>query len=110
MSARPSRTGAASLTIVYWRDIPAEILLRCGRERSRGELSPRFAAAIDRAAMGGQARDDDAYLAGWRRGDPRPVAGEPARAAQATAAEIEAAYPPERLDGLIRNGGHDHVA
>lgn len=110
MNARAAKTAAARLTIVYWRDIPAEILVRCGPERSRGALPPRFAAAIDMAAMGGGARDDDTYLAGWRRGGPTRVSGDPAAAARATADEIDAAYPPERLDGLVRNKGHEHAA
>lgn len=110
MRTRAAKSDTANLTIVYWRDIPAEILVRQGRARSRGQLTERFAAAIDMAAMKGNARDSDAYLAGWRRSDPRRVAGDPADAARATADEIEIAYPPERLRHLVSNGGNDNAA
>ncbi len=109
MRARSVKTGAANLTIVFWRDIPAEILVRRGRDRSRGELGARFAAAIDMAAMNGNARDSDAYLAGWRRSDPRPITGDPADAARAAADEIEVTYPAERLRLLVNNGGNENA-
>ena len=61
----------AHLVIVYWRDIPAQVIAETGRGRKRQsakvELPERFAVAIDRAAMRGGARDTEAYLAAWRR-------------------------------------------
>lgn len=36
---------------VFWRDIPAQVLVKRGRERGKTILSHRFQAAIDRAAM-----------------------------------------------------------
>ena len=45
----------ASLTVIYWRDIPAQIVAETGRGRNRQqakiELHRRFALAIDEAAM-----------------------------------------------------------
>ena len=39
------------LTIIYWRDIPAQVVGQQGRKRYKQVLEGRFAVAIDRAAM-----------------------------------------------------------
>lgn len=90
----------AGVTIVYWRDIPAQLIAGRGRTAEKLELPPRFLAAIDRAAMRGGARDADAYLAAWRR---TPAEGDLAT----LAARIEAEYDQSRLDALALAGGHD---
>lgn len=38
------------LKIVYWRDIPGQVVIREGRRNTRLRLSPRFSKAIERAA------------------------------------------------------------
>ena len=40
----------ASLTIISWRDIPAQVVVKRGRETAKVQLSPRFQEAVDRAA------------------------------------------------------------
>ena len=94
------------VTVVYWRDIPAQVIGRDGRAKVKKELAPRFAKAIDRAAMRAGKGSSDAYIAEWRReptlletdGDLREIAdGEIAR--------LEAEYPDERLRQMIRNHG-----
>ena len=60
----------ASLTILYWRDIPSQVIVKAGRSAAKRELSERFIRAIDAAAMHAGAKSDDAYLAEWRRGEP----------------------------------------
>jgi len=62
----------AQRIIVYWRDIPAQVIVRQGRRAERRELPERFIQAIDAAAMAVGARDSDAYLSQWRRGAPVP--------------------------------------
>ena len=52
---------------VYWRDIPAQVLIKRGRDRGKHLLSHRFQAAIDRAAMKAGKGGSDAYLEEWRR-------------------------------------------
>ncbi|WP_333830004.1 virulence factor [Pararhodobacter sp.] len=98
------------VTIVYWRDIPAQIIVGKGRRSARVQLSERFEQAIDRAAMKGGARDADAYLAEWRKADPYDVAGEAEEVARAEAARLEAAYDTGRLKALIANDGRDDRA
>ncbi|MEL6680807.1 MAG: virulence factor, partial [Pseudomonadota bacterium] len=64
------------VTVVYWRDIPAQVIVGKGRRGSKVPLPERFEQAIDRCAMKVGARDSDAYLSEWRKGDPYPVEGE----------------------------------
>jgi hypothetical protein len=93
------------VTIVYWRDIPAQVIVGKGRKGAKVQLPERFEQAIDRAAMKSGARDTDAYLAEWRKGDPVEMAGEPEALAAEVAARLEADHGPERLKALIDNGG-----
>ncbi len=93
------------LTIVYWRDIPAQVIVGRGRRGAKIQLPERFEQAIDRAAMASGARGTDAYLAEWRRADPVETEGDPAEIAAAEAARLERDYDEERLRSLVRNGG-----
>jgi hypothetical protein len=95
----------ASLTIVYWRDIPAQVIAKEGRVAEKIQLPERFQVAIDQAAMRGGARETDAYLAEWRRGDPEPCGDDLAAVAAEAAARIETEYGDERLRLLVRAGG-----
>lgn len=95
----------ASCEVVFWRDIPAQVRARAGRERSSHPLSDRFQQAIDEAAMRAGKTGSDGYLEEWRTADPVEREGDPEEAAAALAAEIEKAYPPSRLQQLAANGG-----
>lgn len=95
------------VTIVFWRDIPAQVIVGKGRRGSKIQLSERFEQAIDRAAMKVGAKDADAYLAEWRKADPFDVAGEQEEVARAEAARLEAEYDTARLKALIANDGWD---
>ncbi len=53
--------------LLYWRDIPSQVIIKKRRERSTVQLSPRFQDAIDRAAMRAGKGGSDAYMADWRR-------------------------------------------
>jgi hypothetical protein len=93
------------VTIVYWRDIPAQIIVGKGRRGSKVQLSERFEQAIDRAAMKTGAAGTDEYLAEWRKAPPYEAEGEPEDVAAREAARIEADYDKPRLMALIDNGG-----
>ena len=93
------------VTIVYWRDIPAQVIVGSGRRATKIQLSERFEQAIDRAAMKSNARDTDAYLSEWRKAAPYPVEGDAAEVAAAETARIEAHYDTARLKALIDNHG-----
>jgi len=93
------------VTIVYWRDIPAQVIVGKGRRGTKRPLPERFEQAIDRAAMKGGARETDAYLEEWRKAAPFEVAGEPEAVAEAEATRIEHDYNDARLKALIDNAG-----
>ena len=93
------------ITVVYWRDIPAQVLCGPGRRGAKVQLSERFEQAIDRAAMKSGATGTDAYLADWRKAPGGAEEGDPAEAAAAAAARIEADYDQARLKALIDNDG-----
>ncbi len=97
----------AELTVVYWRDIPAQVIAKAGRKAAKRQLSDRFEKAIDRAAMRGKAADADSYLAEWRRGDPQPCGPDLDAEADAIAGRIEADYDEDRLSRLIAAGGRE---
>ncbi|MDZ7709177.1 MAG: virulence factor [Roseovarius sp.] len=93
------------VTIVYWRDIPAQVIVGKGRRGSKVQLPERFEQAIDRAAMKTGAGGTDDYLAQWRKADPYPVEGEAGEVAQSEAARLDTLYDTERLKALIANDG-----
>ncbi len=95
----------AKLTVVYWRDIPAQVIVKQGRTSAKRQLPERFEQAIDRCAMKVGARDADAYLAEWRRGEPVPVEGDLEEVVAAEAARLETEFDVERIKALIANDG-----
>jgi hypothetical protein len=95
----------ASLSIISWRDIPAQVVVRHGRVTAKVQLSARFQEAVDRAAMRAGRGSSDAYLADWKRSDARPCGEDLQAEAAAEAARIEAAYTDEALEALIRSKG-----
>jgi hypothetical protein len=64
----------AKLIVISWRDVPAQVLVKQGRETAKVQLSHRFQEAVDRAAMRAGKSGSDAYLADWKRSEPRAAA------------------------------------
>jgi len=95
----------AKKIIIYWRDIPSQVLLQSGRTRHKVQLSQRFQEAIDRAAMRAGKGSSDAYLAEWRREASNVEGGDLEKLAADEAARLEEAYDDERLLALIRAHG-----
>jgi len=93
------------VTIVYWRDIPAQVIVGKGRRGSKAALPERFEKAIDRAAMKVGAADTDAYLSEWRKADAYAVEGEAADIATAEAERLDKEFDQDRLKALIANDG-----
>lgn len=95
----------AKLIVISWRDIPAQVLVKLGRETAKVQLSRRFQEAIDRAAMrAGKASSGD-YLADWKRSEPRRCGDDTHEQAAAEAKNIEARYSDADLLRLIRAHG-----
>lgn len=99
----------AEVTIVYWRDIPAQVIVGKGRGGSKVKLSERFEQAIDRCAMKLGLKDADAYLGEWRKAPAFTVDGDPAEVAASEAARIEDTYTSDRLKSLINAEGREPV-
>ncbi len=96
----------ATLTIVYWRDIPSQVIAKRGRrDQVKVMLPDRFQEAIDTAAMRGGGRDTDSYLADWRKSEPEECGDDLRAAAEARAADLITDYDGGRLKDLVKNGG-----
>lgn len=95
----------AELTILYWRDIPAQVIARAGRRTAKRQLPERFEQAIDRAAMRAKATSGDAYLEAWRKSDPSPCPDDLEAAVEGAAQALDAAFPAETLRAYVANGG-----
>lgn len=97
-------TMAAKLITVYWRDIPAQVIARKGRESAKAILSARFQEAIDRAAMRAGKGGSDAYLADWRR-ESAPCGDDIEAESNAAIEALESAYTDADLDALAKARG-----
>lgn len=96
----------AQVVTVYWRDIPAQVIVGKGRRAAKAQLPERFEQAIDRCAMKVGAKDDDAYLAEWRKAPPVEVEGvDDQTVAAAEAARLDKEYDQDRIRALIANDG-----
>jgi hypothetical protein len=95
------------LTIVYWRDIPSQVIAKAGRANEKRMLPDRFQEAIDMAAMRDDASSTEDYLADWRRAEPVACGDDLVQEADRAAAEIDAQFDKDRLKALIANGGRE---
>jgi cvfA/B/C family virulence factor len=95
------------VTIVYWRDIPAQVIVGKGRRAAKVQLPERFEQAIDRCAMKVGAKDADAYLADWRKAVPFAMDGDATEIATAEAARLDKDYDQDRIKVLIANEGNN---
>jgi len=95
-------------TIIYWRDIPSQVVVQKGRKREKAllSLSSRFQEAIDRAAMRAGKGSSNAYLEQWRR-EASSVASTDGllQLAEEESSRIEAAFSDDDLQQLVRNRG-----
>ncbi len=94
----------AKLISIFWRDIPAQVIGRIGRRNHKQVLAPRFAKAIDRAAMRAGRGSSDAYLADWCR-ESEEVSGDIEQLVSARVAELERRFPEPWLEAVVKAGG-----
>lgn len=94
----------AKLITVYWRDIPAQVIAKKGRESAKVQLSERFQVAIDRAAMRAGKGSSDHYLEDWRR-EAQECDDNLKQAAQQQATQLEARYSDALLEKIVKAGG-----
>lgn len=92
--------------LIYWRDIPAQVIVQRGRKREKAQMSQRFHEAIDRAAMRAGKGGSDAYIAEWRReASTLDTDTDLRELAAAEVSRFESEFSDERLLQLIRNHG-----
>ena len=95
----------ADVFVVYWRDIPAQVIVGKGRKSAKVQLPERFEQAIDRTAMKTGAADTESYLADWRKAPAYQVEGDQADVAQSEADRIDTEYDQTKIKELISNNG-----
>ncbi len=95
----------AKLSVVYWRDIPAQVIVKAGRRQARRQLADRFQEAIDEAAMRADLYGTDEYLNEWRRADPVDCGDDIEAEADAASARLEAEFDEKNLAALMMAGG-----
>lgn len=100
---------AATLTVIWWRDIPAQVIAKDRRQAHKVVLHPRFQVAIDKAAMKADKKSASDYIGEWRR-EARPCDDDLRAAAEAEAARLEAEYTKQVLARLVASGGVAAVA
>jgi len=94
----------AALTVIWWRDIPAQVIAKDARRSSKVVLHPRFQVAIDKAAVKAGRREMDPYIAEWRK-TQRSCGDDLEAEVAAEAARLEHEYPREVLARLVAAGG-----
>ena len=91
----------ATYQIMYWHDIPRQIKAKDQTGTVKRGLPPRFQKAIDSAALAARKTDHDAYLNGWKWGPKEERSGRAVDVAEALLAELDEAYPKDRLREMI---------
>ena len=94
----------SNLTIVFWRDIPAQLLIGSGRKATKLKLSEKFEKAIDRCAMKVGAEDSQSYLDDWQK-KTVPLDPTNTNSIELEAEKMEKYYTTEKLKALILNDG-----
>jgi hypothetical protein len=98
----------AQLKIVYWRDIPGQVVIRKGGRSTRIRLSTRFMKAIERAGYRLKKKQQDALFEPWH--DVRqPFEGDVGLQARQLVRQLEERYTEEVLETLIRASGVDET-
>lgn len=94
-------------TIIYWRDIPTQVVVGGRRRGTKRMLADRFMVAVDKAADAAGLTNEDAYLAEWRSVKIAAPEDDDKATAEAIAARLEDEYPATRLAALARQGGRE---
>ncbi|CAN5718454.1 virulence factor [soil metagenome] len=94
----------ATLTVILWRDIPAQVVGRDGRRTSKIVLHQRFQIAIDKAASRAGKRAYNDYIEEWRK--VQSACGDDIEAeVRAESDRLEDEFTKHRLAELIMSGG-----
>ena len=94
----------STLSTIWWRDIPAQVVAKDARRSSKVVLHPRFQVAIDKAANRAGMREYNSYIGEWRK-TFAACADDLETVARAEAERLEAEYTKHHLAELIQSGG-----
>lgn len=94
------------LKIVYWNDIPGQVVFRDGGRNTRLRLPARFSKAIERAAYRLKKHDENALFDPWHD-VAQPIDGNVSEQAHLLVRQLEEQYTDEVLENLIRSSGID---
>ena len=94
----------AKSTIIFWRDIPSQVVVKQGRNSAKAQLSKRFMEAIDKAAMRAGRQGSKEYLEDWRR-EIETCQGDLKTVANTIAQELEQKYSDDFLKAMVKNKG-----
>jgi len=89
---------------IFWRDIPSHVIYKHGKEKEKMQLDPKFAIAIDRAAMRAGKGSSDAYMSEWRR-EIEKMTGIPKQMVSDTVKKLEDEFTDELLEKTVKSGG-----
>ena len=98
----------ATLTLVMWRDIPAQVIVKQGRKAAKQPLSERFEKAVDKAAMRAGLHGTDGYLSEWRR-DSQPCGDDLQAILEENLSRLEQEYSDEVLAQIVDAGGYQRA-
>jgi hypothetical protein len=96
----------AKLKIVFWRDIPGQVVIRINRHSTRLRLSPKFIQAIERAAYRLKKHQKDVLFDPWHDVE-QPFSGDVNEQGRLLVEHIEQQYSAAVLDQLSRASGKD---
>lgn len=92
----------ARYQILYWQEIPSFVEARDGDEVKKIQLSDRFQALIDEAAMRREIAGTDGYLEEWNKGNKVEQDGSVEEIAETVAKEIEDRFAQIRDEALAK--------
>jgi hypothetical protein len=87
----------AKYQVMFWKHIPAQVKAWDDGGEVKRMLPDRFQAAIDAFAMKDGSTEMDAYLEGWRWGDPQERSGAAEEVATDVVKELDVANPRSKL-------------
>lgn len=94
------RNRMAKVSIIYWKEIPAQVRAEDEGGEVTLPLPDRFQQGIDAVAMFDGSYGADAYLEAWDWGPEVEVRGAAREAAEALARKIAARFPADFVDRI----------
>ena len=93
------------ITIVSWRNIPAQIISGRGRKAIKVQLSDKFEKAIDKCAMKTNMKGAEAYLSEWNKSTFERDTNDALEAVEKECEKLEQQFDKVTLKAYIDNGG-----